>query len=279
MRIRRLLAADSVVTPEAMARFQTDPTSERALAFLPILLGGRSDSGRVKAAAPDVKAARELLAEWDGAYRVDDRRAVLFEAVMNELGRRTWDELVDSADAGPSGSPRPAEMVLLTVAADSGSAWWDDRRTAAVERRDDILEAALAAGLDSVTRRHGGPGGDGWRWGAVHHANIFHLLRLPALSALDVEVGAGPSTLSPSSGRGTNGASWRMVVELGPTVRGFGIYPGGQSGNPASKHYRDLLPRWAAGALDTLAFPTDPAGLSPSQVEGRLTIRPPRNLR
>ena len=36
-------------------------------------------------------------------------------------------------------------------------------------------------------------------------------------------------TLSPLSGDGSEGASWRMVVELGPTVRAWSIYPGGPS--------------------------------------------------
>ncbi|MBM4187310.1 MAG: penicillin acylase family protein [Gemmatimonadetes bacterium] len=259
IRINRLLAADSQVTPESMGRFQTDPISERGLAFREVLLGRGSDSARLAGAGPEVKAARALLAEWGGSYARDDRRAVLFEAIMAELNRRTWDELAprDSASEDADPPARPSEAVLYALTADAASQWWDQVATTQVERRDDIIEASLAAALDSVTRRHGPPSGDGWRWGATHQANINHLLRLPALSATGLEVDGGPSTLSPSSGSGTHGASWRMVVELGPMVRAWGVYPGGQSGNPVSKHYRDLLPAWQRGALDTLAFPAE----------------------
>ena len=46
---------------------------------------------------------------------------------------------------------------------------------------------------------------------------------------------------------GRSGASWRMVVELGPEIKAFGIYPGGQSGNPGSKFYSNFIPIWANG--------------------------------
>jgi penicillin amidase len=46
-----------------------------------------------------------------------------------------------------------------------------------------------------------------------------------------------------------------MVVELGPTVRAWGTYPGGQSGNPASPRYDDRIAEWARGGLSALRFP------------------------
>ncbi len=44
-----------------------------------------------------------------------------------------------------------------------------------------------------------------------------------------------------------SGASWRMVVEMGDEINAFGIYPGGQSGNPGSKFYSNFIPIWANG--------------------------------
>jgi penicillin amidase len=66
-----------------------------------------------------------------------------------------------------------------------------------------------------------------------------------------------------------------MVVELGPEVRAWAIYPGGQSGDPASPHYADRLPRWIAGALDPLRFPRQPNDLTPAQTAQALTFTPP----
>jgi penicillin amidase len=48
-----------------------------------------------------------------------------------------------------------------------------------------------------------------------------------------------------------------MVVELGDSIRAWGTYPGGQSGNPFSSRYKDRLPFWRQGELDTLFAPKD----------------------
>jgi penicillin amidase len=63
-----------------------------------------------------------------------------------------------------------------------------------------------------------------------------------------------------------------MVVSLGPEVAAWGVYPGGQSGNPLSKWYRDRVDRWSAGELDSLPVPATPAALADSLVAGRVRI-------
>jgi penicillin amidase len=200
---------------------------------------------------------------------------VLFEAAMQELVARTWDEL-----AITPGSTRrvvtPSGGVLAELLADSASVWWDDRGTKQVEQRDDILVASLIAALAATRAKYGDPNGDGWRWDRIRHANIPHLLRLPALSALDIPVQGGPGTLSPSSGSGTHGPSWRMVVDLGPELRAWATYPGGQSGNPASPRYLDRLPQWMKGELSPVNFPAAPAALDSAHRSSVLTLRPVR---
>ena len=63
-----------------------------------------------------------------------------------------------------------------------------------------------------------------------------------------------------------------MVVELGPEMRAWGIYPGGQSGNPASRHYMSGVMTWGAGELDSLRFPRTPDDLR--NASARVTLRP-----
>ncbi len=273
MRINQLLRADSAVTPDAMRGFQTDPGSARADAFVPVFLAAAAALQNAGRSDDTLRRAASLLSEWDRRYTRDNRRAVLFEAAMTALPRLLLDELIPaSADSTDGPVVLPQDAVLLEMIADSSSAWWDDRRTPAVEGRNEILARALKAGLASALREFGPPEGDGWLWSNAHHANIYHLLRLPALSALNLPVQGGPSTLNPSPGKGTHGPSWRMVVELGPDVHAWGTYPGGQSGNPASRWYMDRIPHWMAGELDTLLFPARPADLPPSRVRERLTL-------
>ncbi|MDH4132132.1 MAG: penicillin acylase family protein, partial [Gemmatimonadota bacterium] len=203
MRINALLRGDSSITPDDMRRFQTDPGSASADLFVPAFLAaanrGAGDSGAHRAA--------QLLAEWDRRYTGENTRAVLFEAALGELAELLWDELRPADPALPR-PPYPAGAIIAALLVDSTSIWWDRAETTdRVEQRDDILAAALVAGLDEVTRKYGEPDRGGWRWDRIRHARINHLLYLGSLSALEVPVQGGQSTLNPSSGDGSFGPS------------------------------------------------------------------------
>lgn len=267
IRINQLLRADSSITPDAMRRFQTDPGSPAADIFVPAFLAA---AGRYSG-DDTVRRAASLLSQWDRRYTRDNSRAVLYEAAVSELQRLLWDELDSLA-------PFPGLAVAAVLLRDSASSWWDDRRTGAEEDRDRLLARALSQALTQTLQRRGEPDAGGWRWDRVRHANIYHLLRIPSLSALRIPVQGGQATLNPFSGRGGFGPSWRMVVELGPEIRAWGVYPGGQSGNPASSRYLDRLPRWRDGELDTLRFPRTQAELAGHE-SSTLTLSPGKQTR
>ena len=281
MRINQLLRADSVFTAADLVRFQTDPGSPRADVFVEAFLraagpgteavarsGGSSDG--VGSLAVE---SGGLLAEWDRRYTKDNTRAALFELAMDELARRTWDELTDG---GGRRVATPRTAILAALLADPESAWWDDRSTPdAVESRDDILVAALAAALAAARDAYGPESEEGWLWNRVGKANVVHFLGIPAFSALNLPIRGGPETLNPNSGNGRNGASWRMVVELGDEVEGRGTYPGGQSGHPLSPDYMDRLDDWVAGTLQPLRFVRSEQELAEFSMS-EATLRPGR---
>jgi penicillin amidase len=252
LRINQLLRSDSAVTPETMQRWQTDAASPRADALVPYFL-------RAAAARPaDTLAQRAaaLLGAWNRRYTLDNEAAVLLEAVLRALSASLWDELPSDIS--------PGTAALLALLDDPQNLWWDIRSTTnRVEQRDDVLSAALADGYTATVRTYGPAASGAWRWSQVHRIDIWHLLHLPALSRHGLAVPGGASTLSPSSiTGGSEGSSWRMVVELGPEVRAWGTYPGGQSGNPASARYDDRLAQWTRGALAPLRFPRNAAEVS-----------------
>jgi penicillin amidase len=276
MRINSLLRADSSVTPDDMRRYQTDPGSARADTFVPLFLAAAAHADSQGTGDAKLREAARLLGEWDRRYVRDNRRAVLFEAAMSELPARTWDELADTTMKTGSESrfDLPEAQVLLELVRSPGSVWWDDRRTKGREDRDAIFAASLRAGYEKALTANGDAGASGWIWSNAHHANIRHLLRIAAFSAQNIPVQGGPGTLSPSSGQGTQGASWRMVVELGPVVRAWAVYPGGQSGAPASARYSDRLSRWALGELDPVLFPRSVKDVDRKKVVSTLTLSP-----
>jgi penicillin amidase len=253
LRINELLRRDSAVTVETMRRWQTDPFSPRADAYVPYLLRAAT----TRPADSLVQHASRLLAAWDRRYTTENEAAVLFEEVMRSVTAQLWDEL--PPDAQPGAGP------FLALLDDPANAWWDIRRTHdRIEQRDSVLADALAEAYRNTVRDHGPPEFGGWRWSRVHQLDLWHLLHIPGLSRLGLTVPGGPGTISPSSVTGgSEGPSWRMVVELGLEVRGWGTYPGGQSGNPVSPHYDDRIGQWTRGELAPLQFPSNPSGLVP----------------
>jgi len=89
-----------------------------------------------------------------------------------------------------------------------------------------------------------------WAWGRIHSREF------PAVSGADGlgygprSAGGDPFTEDAADGglTATAGPSWRMVAALGPAgVSAEGVYPGGQSENPASLWYANLIPLWWDG--------------------------------
>ena len=275
MQINSLLRSDSSVTPDDMRRFQTDPGSARADAFVPLFLAAAARQDSLGKADTKLRDAARLLSEWNRRYETTNRRAVIFEAAMRDLAARTWDELTDSAGAtvADAAGRVPETQILLELARYPSNVWWDNRRTPGRDDRDAILSASLSAGYDSVVARNGKPDSSAWLWSERRKAHVRHLLRIPALAAPRVSLQGGPGTLNPSSGEGTQGASWRMVVELGPEMRAWAVYPGGQSGAPASKRYMDRLSQWATGQLEPVLFPRRPEDLDRRRIISTLVLR------
>src|SRR5262249_61563357 len=74
-------------------------------------------------------------------------------------------------------------------------------------------------------------------------------------------VRAGVTAQTPDA----SGNGWRMIIRLGPrpgSIDAEAIYPGGQSGNPASPWYGNLAVRWRNGGY--LLLPSAGAGATGS---------------
>ncbi|MEE8061980.1 MAG: penicillin acylase family protein [Gemmatimonadales bacterium] len=267
MRINEALRRDSSVTVDEMRELQTDPSSVRARFFLPYLL----DAAHRRPGFTAADSATAILDGWDGKYTLDNETAVLFETVLAQMRLALWDEL---EDGGGQLIFHPRESIVASLLTDPESVWWDNKATDDREYRDDILVASLVAGFRETNRRYGDRAAGGWRWDRVRRFDIPHLLFLPGLGAREVANQGGPSTLSPMAMGGSHGASWRMVVDLGDTLRAWTTYPGGQSGNPASPYYRNRLSMWSSGELEEVRFPAAPAELPHDQRLSRLVLLP-----
>jgi penicillin amidase len=75
---------------------------------------------------------------------------------------------------------------------------------------------------------------------------------LPAFSKFNIPIGGNSGIVNATSQN--HGPSWRMIVEMSSPPKAFGIYPGGQSGNPGSKYYDNLISTWASGNYLDIKF-------------------------
>lgn len=136
-----------------------------------------------------------------------------------------------------------------------------------------VLETAFATAVAGLHSKLGGSPSS-WTWGKLQSARIPSLLSSTGLGYGPVQSGGDPWTVNtasavPARGDGppeppaiptaTAGPSWRMIVRWsGPPGKrhpaAIGIYPGGQSENPASPWYQNLIADWSAGRY--LALPS-----------------------
>ncbi len=270
MRINEILRADAGMTPEKMRAAHTDPQSVFVDA-LRLRLGALA-RGRADLLDAESRAALEFLAAWDGRFTLEAGGPVLFEAFLAELNARTWDEFVLPGETRRLATP--SGMMLIRLLEDPTSPWWDLRSSSAVqETADDVLVQSLREAWRGVrTRRGNDP--SAWRWRDVRQANIGHLLRLSGFGRDSLSVQSGPGTLSPNEGRGTFGASWRFVVELGPEPTAWATYPGGQSGNPVSSRYADRVEQWRTGALAPVFLPRRADDVQGERLASTLRLTP-----
>ena len=273
LQINRLLRADSTVTVDEMRGFHTNPGSVRADLLVPALVA----AARARIAAGDtsrsLKAAEALLSSWDRQYTRANTGARLFETAVGQTTARLYDEFIPAKSQ--TRVVTPSESRLLQLLADSANAWWDDRRTSDVrEDRNVILAQALRAAYDTLVTEYGDPAKTPWTWGRVAPAKPNHLLRLVGFAAPEMPIDGGRGTLNPSvsSKRANFGASWRMVVEMDTAPRIHAVYPGGQSGNPASSRYLDRYAMWANGQLDSVRTPRSAKDLAASDTRAVLTL-------
>jgi penicillin amidase len=120
-----------------------------------------------------------------------------------------------------------------------------------------------------------------WRWGDLHFAEFRHSLsgNEAARAVFDlgrVSRGGDANTVNATGGgnlRQSSGASFRQILDLGDWDNSVATSVPGQSAQPASPHYGDLLPLWAEGKYFPLLFSREKIE---KHVRQRLLLEPGR---
>ncbi len=248
-RIHRLLADGTRHSPVSFSRIQLDTWSGLASALVPHALAGE----------PQTTAGRLLqirLEDWDHSMDADLVAPTIFHTWYRALTRAIYaDELGDLFARAWSDRP----LFVLATLGDDVHGWCNDTLTGETLTCAEISGRALDEAADTLARVHGSDPSL-WVWGKVHAMRLSHPLFgfIPGLDALtDVGIplgGDGYSVTATSHRHASTDESFntihgpvlRAVIDLDDPVTGHFITMPGQSGNPFSPYYDNLVERWRA---------------------------------
>jgi penicillin G amidase len=255
IRINERLEAMSKANMDSLRMLQNDNFSVQARTILPKLLSILETSPL----SPTQKAAQTTLAGWNYQNTPESVAASIFETWVPVLRDAIWkDDFDKNFGAGDYPSRDRTEYLILNQ---PNERWFDNVNTPQKETLNDVVLSSFKTTLDTLTSRHGAMS-PSWQWALVKGTEIRHLSRLiKPFNAPKLRTGGGGSIVNAITKR--NGPSWRMIVELGPSPKAYGIYPGGQSGNPGSPYYLNLLKKWEKGELNELLYLASPDDKSP----------------
>ncbi|MDR9364752.1 MAG: penicillin acylase family protein [Balneolaceae bacterium] len=244
-RINDLLDRMENITVEDIQQMQLDTYSYYGEVLLPSLL---------EWVETDSLNSREmeiynLMTEWN--YDMD-AEMIAPSVFRNWRGYFYQSIFLDEYESTPATLRYPARDRFAEVIKNEPDwTFIDDVETDMVETRAYQATNSFKTAISELTDEYG-DFGDNWKWGFVIDNDINHMAFIPGMGEQDLFSSGSSEAINAT--RGTHGPSWRMVVEVGPEVRGYGVYPGGQSGNPGSASYTDFLEPWRTGELFELQF-------------------------
>jgi penicillin G amidase len=266
-RYERIVGALAARTDWSVAdaqRLQTDRTTvlwpRLKAPILDALVGDR----RV-----EVREARRFLQEWNGVVSADSIGASVFELILVEMMNRVVRAKAPVSARAALGEGinailphgimalrRTEHLARLLCEAPNGwfsQGWNHEIREAAVHAVERLRTASAKRG-------------SGWAWGHVRPLTLVH--PTGSKSPLDRVFNRGPlifggdaSTIPQASvdyhdpfGNPVGIPNLRMVIDVGNWEASRYVLAGGQSGNPLSNHYDDMLPLWERGEGRPIAF-------------------------
>jgi len=261
-RINDKLGAMQNATVDSMRVMQMDNYSILAQDVLPTMLKyldpSKMDNDQLK--------AFDIVKKWDKHYAANSIGASIFNRWWGKFYDTLWyANFHIQGISMKSPSYDRTEKLLLT---EPNSKWFDDIDTPVKENAADIVNRAFNSTIDVMVQKHGEPG-EKWQWGHIKETFIDHLANLQGFGTGDFSAGGTGGVIDAL--RNNNGPSWRMVVQMGPTVKGYGVFPGGESGNPGSFYYRDMFQTWKDGKLNELLF-LKSADESSDRIKSTLTL-------
>lgn len=238
------IACEPKFTAADMMALQTDTRDFLAGEIVPVLVQSLSS----EQLSSRESSALDLLKSWDDHMDVNSAAATVWWTFWQEYLSETFDPWWKSrhvkVDRAALDDSLGQDLEAWTLGDPVNRAFTapgkGERNAMDVMRKAfHNTVSALAKELGSVP--------SSWRWGRVHQRELENLAQIAGLSYGPYpDRGDAFTPLAAPDFPSTHGPSWRMVVDWG-THSFSGIYPGGQSENPASRWYTDRVQTWWDG--------------------------------
>lgn len=257
-RIGDLIQSKDKLSPSDFAAFQGDVYSMPLVKLQRYVVPLATDGFLARRAMPYVR-------DWNGVLDKDSIGGAILESTYRELlraviGKRMGAEAFEDYE-GDSDAHR---LLIDQLLDEPQNEWWDDPETTQVETRDDVLAKAYWNGVDWLGSQFGDWPPE-WHWGRLHNVTFAH--PFGSVEPLNLLFNAGPIT-TPGDGytlfnTGFDGAdpfatqmvpSMRDIVDLSNFDASEWMNTTGQSGQPLSAHYSDLVRPWRDVQYEPLFF-------------------------
>jgi len=243
--IKRVLSQAGKLSAADMMALQTDTRDFLASEITPQLVGALAGDQLTTSE----QQARDLLAGWDFKMETGSAAASMWWTFWQAYLSQTFDSIwkaknvtVDRHELDDALS-QYLETLTLKSPPSCGLAC---SPSIAAPSQDAALRAAFHAAFSALQTTLGADPAS-WTWGRIHTRELENLAQVSGLSyGPRADRGDGNTPLAAGGFPSTHGPSWRMVVDWG-THTFSGIYPGGQSENPASTWYENRVDTWWNG--------------------------------
>ncbi len=190
----------------------------------------------------------DLFRNWDLRKSAGSEGATVFEFWWQQLQRSVWMDEFEQTDLA---MPWPSEFTLVeSLKRDSAYSFVDNINTSQKESLEDLLSQSLNLASDTLDKM---AAKTGLAWEKVKATRVNHLLKvITPFNRTNLPIGGGKGVINATAA--DHGQSWRMVIHMTDDIEAYGIYPGGQNGNPGSKYYDGFVDDWAAGKHYRLLF-------------------------
>jgi penicillin amidase len=244
-RVNDLLDPLENADANSLREIQNDNFNLQAEIAVPLFLGYLDKLPKPTALE---KQAISMLKNWDYKMDPESIAASIYDGIWEAFDQGLWkDDFGNDPIMLMPDNTRTLEILMDSVE----RIWVDDKSTPEKEDRMKLVSKAFREAITDLEKKHG-EDIKTWQWAVVKGTSIRHLGRIPGMGSDELWIGGGHNMVNATKKH--HGPSWRMVVEVGEKPNAYGIYPGGQSGNPGSPFYANMVEDWAAGELRPLYF-------------------------